>query len=51
MIFAVSEMGDVGVDISYSVTLATDFSKVEILEAMSAMMVLFVRRLLGPAGG
>ena len=46
-----SDIGTVGVDVSTFLALSTDFSRMEIREAMSAMMVSFARRFRGPNGG
>ena len=51
VVFAGSERATAGTDASPSLTLATDFSRVEMREAMSAMMVFFARRFRGPNGG
>lgn len=49
--FAVSDVRIVGTDVSTLLTLSTDFSRLAIREAMSAMMVVFARRFRGPKGG
>ena len=51
VVLAVSDVGTVGIDVSTFLALSTDFSRVEIREAMSAMMVSFARRFRGPNGG
>ena len=51
VVFAVSDIGTAGIDVSTFLALSTDFSRVEIREAMSAMMVSFARRFRGPTGG
>jgi hypothetical protein len=47
----VSELGGVGTDTSTSLPLVADFSKDEIREAMSAIIVFLARRFRGPDGG
>ena len=51
VVCAVAYIGTDGIDVSTFLALSTDFSRVEIREAMSAMMVSFARRFRGPTGG